>query len=500
MFKKNVIIKLLLNDWKSRLRKNGSRQGFLFQIFFNFYAILATIPVTYFLWHLKYILLYTTFNKNFENVIFEILIYIIVSDFILRLVIQKQNANVIQPYLTLNIPKSKIINFFILQSIATSYNFILLILLIPSILNNLNGLFNAPEIVLLYIYLFIFFLIINFLVQFIINSSIILLIWIWRITSIFFLVFGIIFNTKIQMDEYAVIIFKNIVSNHVLLLPLLIALFIVIIFYRNQVSQLLYIDRIANNKMPLKSFLKNKPPLFSKHLLFILFFDIELKLIVRNNRPLQIIISAIIFPLILLIGAVISVKYTGISKGDILTTFLISVGAIAVPIIFYGQFLFSWQSSHFPIYFVLNLKNKEYIKSKLLILFMLCTLAFLMCLLIWQNNITIITCSYFFNVGIQIPMICLFGMFNYQRLDVNKSAFLNHQGTGMNQYIYFYSLLTVSFIIFYPLYQLFSLKTTIIIFGSFGITSICFFKLWLQILTKQFNKNKYKLLEGFSKI
>lgn len=157
MFKKNVIIKLLLNDWKSRLRKNGSKQGFLFQIFFNFYAILATIPVMYFLWHLKYILLYTTFNKNFENVIFEILIYIIVSDFILRLVIQKQNANVIQPYLTLNIPKSKIINFFILQSIATSYNFILLVLLIPSILKNLNELFNTPEIVLLYTYLFIFF-------------------------------------------------------------------------------------------------------------------------------------------------------------------------------------------------------------------------------------------------------------------------------------------------------------------------------------------------------
>jgi hypothetical protein len=500
VFKKNVIIKLLLNDWKSRLRKNGSRNGFLFQIFFNLYAILAAIPVIYFLWHLKYILLYTTLNKNFENIIFEILIYIILIDFILRLFIQKQNSNIIQPYLTLNIRKSKIIIFFILQSIATSYNFILLVLLIPSILKNLNGLFNTPEIVLLYTYLFIFFLIINFFVQIIKNSASILLIWICKIVSIFFLIYGIIFHTKIQMYKYAIIIFKNIVSNHVLLLLLLIALFTVSIFYRNQVSQLLYIDRIDNNKMPLKSFLKNKPPLFSKHQLFILFFDLELKLIVRNNRPLQIIVSAIIFPLILLIGTVVFVKYTGISRGDILTTFLISIGAIALPIIFYGQFLFSWQSSHFPIYFVLNLKNKEYIKSKLLILFMLCTLAFLMCLIIWQNNITIITCSYFFNVGIQIPMICLFGMFNYQRLDVNKSAFLNHQGTGMNQYIYFYSLLTVSFIIFYPLYQLISLNTTIIIFGLFGITSICFFKQWLQLLTKQFNKNKYKLLEGFSKM
>nr|WP_298300086.1 DUF5687 family protein [Hydrotalea sp.] len=497
LFKNSITLKLLYHEWKGSIRKKETNHGFLINIIINFFTIIVTLPLVIIFLKLKYVIKSFKPDISIQSTVFLLLIYIFLIDFIIRLMVQKKISNAVKPYLTLNIPKRSIIYLFIVKTVTNTYNFIILFLLVPVILSNLYNTLNTTKIFILYIFLVICFIMNNYLVQYIKNISSTILFWITNITIVILIFFGILFISQINITKYVLIIFTNISNKPIFLLPFLLFLLLILKIYYRQVKQLLYIDSNANqSKLNLSTFETIRIINKKSYQLFMLFI-IDLKLILRNKRPYEIVIFSILLPLIMLI----LLRFVGFSNTDKLALFLVSIFATGIIILAYGQFIFSWQSAHFPLNYVLHINTKEYIKSKMLLLFLLSTISYLFCIVILHSyDSLIISCAFLFNIGIQIPLTCLFGLFSYKKIDLNSSAFLNYQGTGKTQYLYFYGLLAVSSIIYYPIQKYFSEKIAILVFGLLGLISILFSVLWLRLLTKNLQKNKYKFLEGFSKI
>jgi hypothetical protein len=166
----------------------------------------------------------------------------------------------------------------------------------------------------------------------------------------------------------------------------------------------------------------------------------------------------------------------------------------------YGQFLFAWQSSHFDGLMASNMNIKTYIKSKLFLLTSFSTIAFLLSLLYgflsWKL-IPILCAAWLFNIGIHSVLTCFIGTRNYKGLDLSRGGAFNYQGTGAAQWLYSLIILLVGAAIYLPFALLINSWSGIAAIGILGLISFLMQDWWLDKMTVQFQKHKYKMLEGF---
>jgi hypothetical protein len=111
--------------------------------------------------------------------------------------------------------------------------------------------------------------------------------------------------------------------------------------------------------------------------------------------------------------------------------------------------------------------------------------------------IPIITAAWLFNVGIHSILTAFIGTRNYKGLDLSKGAAFNYQGTGAAQWLYSLVILLVGAVIYLPFSLLINRWSGIAAIGILGLISFLMQDWWLEKITEQFKKQKYKILEGF---
>ena len=223
---------------------------------------------------------------------------------------------------------------------------------------------------------------------------------------------------------------------------------------------------------------------------------LDIKLILRNKRPRSVAMITVLF----LFYGFIFYKPEYINKGW--WGFLLMGGVFLTGLFIsnYGQFLFAWQSAHFDGLMAGNLSIKTYIKSKFVLFTAVCTVVLLLTslygLMTWKL-LVIQLAGYLYNVGIHTVIAVYFATRSYKAIDIGKGATFNYQGMGAEKWLYSLVVFVVPLLIYWPFALLFNAWAGIAAISILGLASFLLQDWWVDVLTKEFFKRKYKILTGF---
>ncbi|RYY33218.1 MAG: hypothetical protein EOP46_17020 [Sphingobacteriaceae bacterium] len=221
----------------------------------------------------------------------------------------------------------------------------------------------------------------------------------------------------------------------------------------------------------------------------------EIKLILRNKRPRSTLIMGLMF---MFYGLVF---YTNpkLGSSDYAAIF-VGVFMTGIFIINYGQFMHSWQASHFDGILVSRVKMSDFIKSKYLLFTMISTVAFVLttpyAYFGWRI-VLIHFVMYIYNLGVNTTIMLFFANRNYKRIDLSKGASFNWEGVGATQMLVGFPLLLIPFIIYAPFKLLHHANWGLAALGIMGIIGIAMRSYWIKQLTADFYEKKFKIAEGF---
>ena len=427
MFKHFINLEL-----KSFLRSASVGKSIALKIFLGFIALYFILSFL-----VLGIALYPILHENFPNqkpieIVNNAVIFWLAIELIFRFFMQSLPVMNIKPLLILPVKREKVIHYVLLKSVFSIYNLFPLLVILPfGITTIIEGNVGATPVLIWMFTLYILILCFNF-ANFLIKKK-------FADNILAFLIFALLGGTFVSLEYFEIFkisSFTGTILNSLLLNPILVLAPMLLLaglyFWNfNYLKSNFYLDSSLKTKIKEA---KTTDLSWTKRFGEIApFLQLDLKLIWRNKRPRTTVFMSFIF---LLYGLMI---YTNPKQSDI--SFLNVVVGLLMSGIFmlnFGQFIPSWDSSYFGMILSQNITFRKYLDSKVgLMSFSVVVLALLTTPYVyfgWNVLATNLACAVY-NLGINIPVLMFAGSFNVKRIDLEKSPFMNYQGTGAAQWI-----------------------------------------------------------------
>ncbi|GAA4334751.1 DUF5687 family protein [Mucilaginibacter gynuensis] len=220
----------------------------------------------------------------------------------------------------------------------------------------------------------------------------------------------------------------------------------------------------------------------------------EIKLILRNKRSRSALTMGLLFMFYGLIFYTNPKAYGEWSK------VFVGMFMTGIFIINYGQFMYSWQASHFDGILVSKVNFTDFLKAKYMLFTMVSTVALLLTTpyVYFGWRVLMIHCiMYVWNLGVNTTIILYFANRNHRRIDLSKGASFNWEGVGATQFLVSFPLLVTPFIIYIPFSLLGHVDIGLGIIAAVGILGILTRQFWIKKLVEDYNTKRYTLAEGF---
>lgn len=488
-----MIYTLLSHQWKSFWRSRNAGKSIAVQIFIGFFTLYLLACAIFIGVLLKEMLVKFFPGQDTIAIFCGFILYYFLIDMLTRFMLQDLPTLSIQPYLVQNIKRSQLIRFLNVRSLFTVINVFPLLLFVPFtvlVIAHQYGALAAVAFIITIVALTIFnhFTILYVKRKSIINS------W-WYV--IFFAVIGALgaadYFHIFSLRHISSAVFTRMLTTPLICgVPILMAVLAFINNYRFLLKNLYLEDIVGKNKRREGSdyaFLNRFGNIGE-------LVGVDLKLIMRNKRPRSVAMISVAF----LFYGFLFYKSEYINKGW--WGFLLMGGLFLTGIFIssYGQFLFAWQSAHFDGLMAGNLSIKNYIKSKFALFTAISTMVLLITslygLLTWKL-LVIQLAAYLYNVGIHTVIAIYFATRSYKAIDIGRAATFNYQGMGAEKWLYSLVVFLIPMAIYWPFTWFINAWAGIAAIGVLGLVSFLLQDWWIDVLTKEFFKRKYKILNGF---
>ncbi|HTM97801.1 MAG TPA: DUF5687 family protein [Pedobacter sp.] len=422
-----------------------------------------------------------------------LILYYFAFDFLMRLQLQELPTLSIIPYLHLRIPKIKIINFLNVKALFSAFNIIPIFVFFPFCLMKILGMHGFFVTLMYMISILSITLFNNYLILYIKRKS---------ISNLGYTLGGIALIGGFAALEYYKVISIMAASNYVfkalIQYPYLgfgFTLFAYVIFRINAtyLTQNLYIEELS----------KKQEKKVSTDYAFLNRFGkvgelaaLELKLILRHKRSRTTVLMGFFF----LLYGFIFYKEKALNRDAFGMMIFGAIFMTGFSILSYGQFMFAWQSAHFDGLLVNKIDFKDYIKAKFLLFTIACTITTVLAsfyFFISPKLLLLQLAAYLYNIGFSTVLVLFLATFNYKRIDITKSATFNYQGVGASQWILMIPFMLVPYLFYLP-FNLFNKPFWgLIAIGVFGLAMLLTRSFWINLIIKRFEKQRYKIAEGF---
>ena len=481
-------------ELKSFLRSASVGKSIALKLFLGFIALYFILSFL-----VLGIALYPLLHESFPNqkpieLVNNAVIFWLAIELIFRFFMQSLPVMNIKPLLILPIKREKVIHYVLLKSVFSIYNLFPLLVILPfGITTIIEGNAGTASVLVWMFSLYILVLCVNY-ANFLIKKK-------FAENIIAFLIFAILGGTFAGLEYFEIFkisSFTGTILNSLLLNPILVLAPILLLaglyFWNfNYLKSNFYLDNTLKTKIKEA---KTTDLSWTKRFGEIApFLQLDLKLIWRNKRPRNTVFISFIF---LLYGLMI---YNNPIYNDV--SFIYVVVGLLMSGIFmvnFGQFIPSWDSSYFGMMLSQNITFRKYLDSKVgLMSFSVVVLALLTTPYVyfgWNVLATNLACA-LYNLGINIPVLMFAGSFNVKRIDLEKSPFMNYQGTGAAQWIVGLPIFLIPGIIFFIFSLLFNEETAIIIIAVIGIIGLLLRNTLMNFITKGYQTRKYATLNGF---
>lgn len=225
------------------------------------------------------------------------------------------------------------------------------------------------------------------------------------------------------------------------------------------------------------------------------FIQLDIKLLMRNKRAKNTLYLSFFF---LFYGILIySNDYYGSSS---FMNLFVGIFITGVFVINFGQFIPAWDSSYFSLLRTQPIQVKDYLASKVLLMYVSVILLTLLSLPYiyygWDKVYLNFACA-IYNLGVNIPVILLFSTINRKRIDLDHGSVFNYQGMGASQWLISIPLILMPMLIWGAMMFVFSVSTANIILIVLGCVGMLLTPLIVKAVASLYVERRYKMVEGF---
>ena len=421
------------------------------------------------------------------------IIYYFAFDFIMRIQLQELPTLSVIPYLHLRIPKNKLIGFLNLKAFFSAFNIWPLFLFLPFCFIKIAGTYGALATAMYIVTILSLTVFNNFLALYIKRKSISNIAYTVVGLVIFAALAGLEYLKLISIMSAADLIFRNIAIYPYLGLISTLAAFAIFKVNSKFLSNNLYVEELSAAKEKKAStdyaFLNRFGKVGELAAL-------ELKLILRHKRSR----SSLLLGFLFLFYGFIFYKEKLIDSDSFGQMMFGAIFMTGISIIIYGQFIYAWQSAHFDGLLANKINFKDYIKAKFLLFTIACTIITVLASFygfLSPKLLLLHLAAYLYNVGFGTVIVLYMGTSNYKRLDINKSATFNYQGTGATQWLLAFPYTLTPIIIYLPFGLLGKPYIGLAVVALFGLVMLLMRGFWVNFLTKRLESQRYKMAEGY---
>lgn len=432
-------------------------------------------------------------GKNVIAVFNGFILYYFLFDLAMRTQLQELPTLSIVPYLHLNIQKKTIINFLNVKSLFTFFNVLPLFIFIPFIFIKVTPTYGAFPGIAYIVSILSLTIFNNYLVLYLKRKSI-------NNISYFVLIMGFvaIFGALDYFNIISVRVFSDFVFVSIKDYPFSAFAFTLAALLIFMLNSKYLLSNLYTEELSTKDDKK-----VSTDYAFLNRFGkvgelaaLELKLILRHKRSR----SALLMGFLFLAYGFMFYKEKMIQNNEFGKMLFAAVFMTGISIINYGQFMFAWQSTHFDGLLVNKIDFKNFIKAKFLLFTISCTLITVLASFYGFMSYKLLLlhlAAYLYNIGFATVIVLYFATMNYKRLDITKSASFNYQGIGATQWILGLPLLLIPVALYLPFGLMNKPYWGLASIGIFGLITLLMRNFWINLLVKKFEKNRYKIAEGF---
>lgn len=166
----------------------------------------------------------------------------------------------------------------------------------------------------------------------------------------------------------------------------------------------------------------------------------------------------------------------------------------------FGQFIPAWDAGYYPLIMSQDIPITKYLNAKAgLITVSVAALAILATPYLyfgWKVFLMNIVCAVY-NIGINIPLLLYAGSFNRKRIDLDKSPFMNYQGTGVAQWLVGIPLIIIPVFLFWIFNKFISFESGVAFLLGLGLVGLIFRSNAISFIAQVYKRKKYAMLEGF---
>jgi hypothetical protein len=422
-----------------------------------------------------------------------ILIYYLI-DLFMRLQLQELPTLRVQPYLQLPIKRNSLVGYLAFTALLSVFNLWPFILFVPFIIK-VVAVRSGDMAALAFIVSVAGLTIFNNYLGLFIKRKANLNGWIFLLaTGVIMLLGAADFLWHLfSIREISFLFFGRLINHPALaLIPVLLAalMYCLNFFY---LKRNLYLEELSTRKSSYKS--STEYPLLDR---FGPVGDLagnEIKLILRNKRSR----SALIMGLFIMFYGLIFYINPQFNKMEGYKVF-VGMFMTGIFIISYGQFMFSWQASHFDGLLVSKIKVADFLKAKYLLFTVISTFFFVLTtpyVYFGWRTLMIHFIMFLWNIGINTTIVLFFANRNYKRIDLSKGAAFNWEGVSGNQWILSLPLFITPFVIYGPFALFGHADIGLALLALMSLVFIFTRSFWIKQLEADFYTKRYKIAEGF---
>ncbi|WP_396178556.1 DUF5687 family protein [Flavobacterium sp.] len=486
--------KFLTLEWKAFFRSASFGQSLGLKIFLGFFAVYFLISFLFLGIFLRDIVLELKPDTHPIEAVNSYLLIWLLAELVLRFFMQSLPVMNIKPLLVVPINRPTIINFVLIKSLFSFYNTLTLIIIIPFSVSCILNNDAAPIAVIMWlIALFTMILTVNY-ANFLIKKK-----FADNLKALLpYLILALILGSLEYFEVFKITIAFGQFFTLLLKQP-----FLVIVPVLLSIGMYFWNFAYLRNNFYLDSSLKTKSKdvqttdlSWTKRFGDIApFLQLDLKLILRNKRPKTTVYMSL---MILAYGLLF---YPNPSYQETPAMFVfVGIFMTGIFMINFGQFIPAWDSGYFNMMMAQNIPMKQYLASKVgLMTFSVIVLGILTSPyayfgwnIFWLN----LACA-IYNLGVNIPMLLFATSFNKKRIDLEKSPFMNYQGTGAAQWLVGLPLMVLPLLIWYVAYLI---STEIIATATltvFGVVGLLLRNILMNKIVSLYKKQKYAMINGF---
>ncbi len=489
-----LIINLLKQQWLKSFRSKGFYNNLAVNLLLGFVAI-------------YFVVIFLILGFNLDKVLESIhatltpmelfngaLLYIVIAALLMRFIMQSLTTINLSSYQTLPVKRSTLVNLLLIKPLFAPINYFSLLVVLPFALKSVAGYYGgaaAFRFVLIFVFVICFdsmfaaYLKRRFGTKFI-NIFLMLLV-IAAISALeYFEVFSLF---EVSKNIFGFIT----LSSFGWLIPLAV-LVAVFLLNKSFFSKNYYTESFERRKSAGKMFL-NDFSFLERFGTVGEMIALEVKLILRHKRTKSILFLSFFF---LLYGLLFYTNNIYADSNGML--FFVAMFITGIFMLMFGQWIISWDSTHFDSIMTKNIPIRTYIEANYYLMFAFCVVSFVLTTPYFYFGTKIIymhVAAFIFNIGVNIFLLLFFATYNTKRIDLSNSSIMNYQGTTFKNFLIVLPIMLLPMFFVWVITLFASIYVALAVLTGLGLLGILFQKPLINLCVRQFNNCKYALAEGF---